>query len=480
MLAVAAVGMALTQKGGGSDIMPVPSPPGLGNTEPEAVTPERQPGRENIVSFAPVVDRVMDSVVGVHTSRLVKVPEPLRNLFGTPNGGIRQGLGSGVLVSRDGYILTNNHVTAGAQEVTVTVGKDRKEYKARKVGADPGTDLSVLKIEGHDLPAIPFADSQRARVGDVVLAVGNPFGLTQTVTMGIISGLRRGGMGIIDYENFIQTDASVNPGNSGGALVDMNGRLVGINTAIFSRSGGNQGIGFAIPADLAAHVLARIRENGRVERGYLGTLIQPVTKELAAVLRLPSTDGALVADVTDHSPAQENGLQPGDVITEIAGKHIQAPRDLRLAIGDLQPGSPVSLSYIREGKTHSIALRLGTTPPKEEESKGDEPPPVAERRSEPFLEGVRLSDVDDDFREILDLPSKIDGAVIIDIDPLSRAYRSGLRRGHVIVEVNRTPVHGAKELLKAGREGKSETPVLLRVWSGGQSQYLAIAPKDIE
>lgn len=285
------------------------------------VTTGGAPGLQT--TFAPIVEKVAPSVVSIHTSKSVRVPRGLRDFFGMPGPGMgretQRGLGSGVIVSEDGFILTNRHVIEAADEISVHLA-DHREFKAKKIGADPGTDIAVLKIEATGLPLLPFADSDKARVGDIVLAVGNPFGLAQTVTMGIISGLGRGGMGIVDYENFIQTDASINPGNSGGALVDLSGQLVGINTAIFSRNGGNEGIGFAVPSDLAQEVLNSIRKNGRVIRGYLGTVIQPVTPELATAFKLKETTGALVADVTPGSPADKAGIEHGDVILSLDGK----------------------------------------------------------------------------------------------------------------------------------------------------------------
>ncbi len=464
VLGLMAVCIAFSQKPGGDQSAP----------SPEA--PRRETA--GILSFAPVVEKVAPSVVSIHTSRTVKVPRMLRDFFGAPNSGVTQGLGSGVIVSRDGYILTNNHVTDGADGVFVTIGKDRKEYKAKKIGADPGTDLAVLKIEGNNFPAIPFADSDKVRVGDIVLAVGNPFGLTQTVTMGIISGLGRSGMGIIDYENFIQTDASVNPGNSGGALVDAEGRLIGINTAIFSRSGGNQGIGFAVPSNLAVQVLNSIRAKGRVERGYLGTVIQPVTREIAVVMKLKSASGALVSDVTPGSPAAKAGLAPGDVIVAVNGKGVDTPRELRLAIGSLAPGSKVKVKFVRDGEEKEVEATLGELPPTETRLAPEEgrPGPTPAPASS-FLDGVRLRDLLDEYREALGIPPSVKGAIIVEVDPDSVAYRAGLRQGHVIVEINRKPVGDAEQAQEVGGAVKKGDPVLLRVWSGGQSQYLAISPR---
>src|SRR5947209_18743452 len=280
-----------------------------------------------ITTFAPIVEKVAPSVVTVFTTETVsrtQAPFPfsddaLRQFFGgqlpqRQGKETLQGLGSGVIVSPDGYILTANHVVSGADEIMVGLGTDLRKFKAKKVGTDPGTDVALLKIDEKNLPAITFADSDKARAGDIVLAIGNPFGLRQTVTMGIISAVGRGGMGIVDYENFIQTDAAINMGNSGGALVDTQGRLLGINTAIFSRSGGNQGVGFAIPANLARDVMQSLREKGRVVRGYIGTSVQPLTPELAeAMKRKGQATGALVGEVVPKSPSEKAGMKTGDV-----------------------------------------------------------------------------------------------------------------------------------------------------------------------
>src|SRR5712691_10599080 len=290
---------------------------------------QSQQTREGIVTtFAPVVEKVAPSVVTVFSTQTVSrgqtafslSDDALRQLFGgrspqTQGKQTLQGLGSGVIVSADGYILTANHVVSGADEIMIGLGNDLRRFKAKKVGTDPGTDVALLKIDDNNLPAVTFADSDKARAGDIVLAIGNPFGLRQTVTMGIISAVGRGGIGIVDYENFIQTDAAINMGNSGGALVDAAGRLLGINTAIFSRSGGNQGIGFAIPANLARDVMQSLREKGRVVRGYIGASVQTLTPELAEAMKLKGQlTGALVSEVTPKSPSGKAGTKTGDVI----------------------------------------------------------------------------------------------------------------------------------------------------------------------
>ena len=444
--------------------------PAQAQTAPEPV------GALGLTTFAPVVEKVAPSVVSIHTSKTVRLPRGLREFFGMPGPGAgrerEQGLGSGVIVSEDGFILTNRHVIETADEISIHLA-DHREFKAKKVGADPGTDIAVLKIEAKGLPVIPFADSDKARVGDVVLAVGNPFGLTQTVTMGIISGLGRGGMGIVDYENFIQTDASINPGNSGGALVDLSGRLLGINTAIFSRSGGNQGIGFAVPSDLALEVFNSIRKNGRVIRGYLGTVIQPVTPELATAFNLKEATGALVADVSPGSPADKAGIQHGDVITFVDGKKVEGPRELRLKIGALPPGTKVTIKYLRNGQEKEVGILLGELPQREStiSNNGDSTPPPS------IFEGVRITDLDDEARQAIQAPHDLKGAVIAEIDPDSDAYRAGLRQGFVIEEIDRKPVKNAADAASISEGVKKDQPVLVRAWAGGQSRYFTLGGK---
>src|SRR5437899_6074417 len=305
-----------------------------------------------ITTFAPIVEKVAPSVVTVFTTQTVSRgltlfpfgDDTLRQFFGGQSPQRQgkqtlQGLGSGVIVSPDGYILTANHVVSGADEIMVGLGTELRKYNAKKVGTDPGTDVALLKIEEKNLPAMMFADSEKARAGDIVLAVGNPFGLRQTVTMGIISAVGRGGMGIVDYENFIQTDAAINMGNSGGALVDAAGRLLGINTAIFSRSGGNQGVGFAIPANLARDVMQSLREKGRVVRGYIGASVQTLTPEIDA-----------------DSPAAKAGLREGDVIQEVNKQPVKNAKDLVAISKRLKPDEKILIRVWSQGRSSFVAL----------------------------------------------------------------------------------------------------------------------------
>jgi serine protease Do len=453
-------------------------------------TASMQPGV--IATFAPIVEKVAPSVVTVFTTQTVSrtaAPFPLsddalRQFFGgqlpqRQGKQTLQGLGSGVIVSPDGYILTANHVVSGAEEIMVGLGTELRKYKAKKIGTDPGTDVALLKIDEQNLPAITFADSEKARAGDIVLAVGNPFGLRQTVTMGIISAVGRGGVGIVDYENFIQTDAAINMGNSGGALVDIKGQLLGINTAIFSRTGGNQGVGFAIPANLARDVMQSLREKGRVVRGYIGASVQPLTPELAEAMKLkgPLT-GALVGEVTPNTPSQKAGIKTGDVITAVKGKKINDARELRLMIGSMAPGTKVQIEVNREGQKKMFDVDLAEMPPgTTEEGPEASPEESAQPEKTTVFGGVAVVDITDDIRTALNLPRDVHGAVIAEVDADSPAGKAGLREGDVIQEVNKQPVKNAKDLVAVSKKLKPNEKILIRVYSQGRSGYVALEPK---
>ncbi len=455
-----------------------------------AQEPARAPQRTT-TTFAPIVEKVTPTVVTVFTTQSVSktaLPFPLsdealREFFGgqLPQKQGKQtleGLGSGVIVSADGYILTANHVVAKADEIMVGLGADLRKYKAKKVGTDPGTDVALLKIDEKNLPTIAFADSEKARAGDVVLALGNPFGLRQTVTMGIISAVGRGGMGIVDYENFIQTDAAINMGNSGGALVDTEGRLLGINTAIFTRSGGNQGIGFAIPANLARDVMHSLREKGRVVRGYIGTSVQTLTPELADAFKLKELTGALVGEVSPKSPAEKAGIKSGDVITSVNGKKIGDARELRLMIGSMSPGTKVQIGANRESQKKTFDVELAEMPASETTAAPEaSPEQEAEPEKSTVFGGVVIADITDDVRSALNFPKEIQGAVIVELDSASPAAQAGLRAGDVIQEINKESVKNAKDLVALSKKLKPNEKILMRVYSQGRSGYVALEPK---
>jgi serine protease Do len=459
--------------------------------EPARSVPSAPASRAGaIASYAPIVEQVNPSVVTVFTSKKMQQNALPSSLFGDPR--VRrffgdqfpgsdtpqklQGLGSGVIVSTDGFILTANHVVEGADEILIGLTTGTRKYHAQKIGGDLGTDIALLKVDGpKDLHAVEFADSDKARPGDIVLALGAPYGLQQTVTSGIISAVGRGGMGIVDYENFIQTDAAINMGNSGGALIDTQGRLVGINSAIFSRSGGNQGIGFAIPSNLARDVMQSLRQNGRVKRGYIGTAIQTLTPELADGLNLKEGWGALVGEVTPNSPADTAGIKSGDVITGVNGKRINDARELRLVIGSMPPGTEVKLGVNRDGVTKEMTLKLAEMPADQAEPTVPPARPDLSTNDKPVLfGGVAVADVDNDVRETLKLPKNVEGAVIVSIDPSSTPAAAGLRVGDVIRELNKQPVKNAKELAAITQKMKPHDNAVLRIWRDGHTGYVAI------
>lgn len=439
-------------------------------------------------SFAPMIKRVSPSVVNIYTTKTIRqtpMVSPLfddpffRQFFGVPFENVprerrEQALGSGVIISEDGYLLTNNHVVENADEIKVALADDKTVYDAKVVGTDPQTDIAVIKIAGKKLPAMVIGDSDTLEVGDTVLAIGNPFGVGQTVTMGIVSAKGRAGMGIVDYEDFIQTDAPINPGNSGGALVDVEGRLVGINTAIFSRSGGNNGVGFAVPINLARFVMERLVAEGKVTRGYLGVIIQPVTADLAKAFNLKETSGALVGQVTEGSPADKAGLKEGDVITRFNDKTVTDSRHLRLMVAQTPPGTEVELEVIRDGKTRNLTVKLGELPKEGLARAGGG---LQRGSSGDVLDGVTVDDLDGRTRRQFNIPNSVEGALVVNVDPDSPAAAAGLRPGDVIVEINRRPVANADDAIQMSRRIDGDT-VLLRVWSQGGSRYLVVKARS--
>jgi serine protease Do len=441
-------------------------------------------------SFSPIVKKVAPSVVNIYSTKTVRQNPGLapffddpffRQFFGVPFESIprerrERSLGSGVIVTEDGYILTNAHVVDGADEIKVALADDKTVYEAKVVGADPHTDVAVIKVEGRKFPAITVTDSDLVEVGDVVLAIGNPFGVGQTVTMGIVSAKGRAGMGIVDYEDFIQTDASINPGNSGGALVDAAGRLVGINQSIISRSGGNQGIGFSIPINLARYVMERLVTDGKVTRGYLGVLVQPVTPELAKEFNLPDNSGALIGEVTKDSPAEDAGLKEGDVIIQFNGRKVTDSRHLRLMASQTAPGTKVQVKFLRDGKEQQATVKLGELP-EGGLAKADTRPGGLRRSPQPdVLDGVTVDDLDARTRRQFNLPAQLQGAVVVEVDPASAAAAAGLRAGDVILEINRQRVTNADEAVRLSEQVKNNR-VLLRVWSQGGSRFLVVEAK---
>ncbi len=433
-------------------------------------------------SYAPVVETVIPAVVTIRADlRARAMPSALpfgddpffRDFFGDrfprgeqPQAPRSQGLGSGVIVSDDGYILTNHHVIDGADRVTVEL-TDRRTFTATVVGSDGPSDLAVLKVDAKNLPTVALGNSDSVRVGDVVLAVGNPMGVGQTVTMGIVSAKGRAtGLGDGSFEDFIQTDAPINRGNSGGALVNTSGQLVGINSQILSPSGGNIGIGFAIPVNMVEHVMNALISDGRVHRGLLGVTVQPLTSDLARSLGLESARGALISSVREDGPADEAGLERGDVVTALEGEAIDDSNDLRNRIAAAKPGSRVTLTVMRDGAEKKIVATLEELPSSSEQDAGAS---AGERGAL----GLQVQPVPADRARALGLESGV-GLLVAGVTPGSPAADAGLRSGDVIEEVDRAPVRSASSLREAVTAAAGK-PVLVLVRRDDQSLYLTLS-----
>ncbi|RPJ82487.1 MAG: Do family serine endopeptidase, partial [Acidobacteria bacterium] len=355
-------------------------------------------------------------------------------------------------------------------EVLVLFGKN-EEYKAKILGTDPQTDIAVLKVDkAKNLKPITLGDSSKVRIGEFVLAIGNPFGVGRTVTMGIISATGRGELGITGYDDFIQTDAAINPGNSGGALVSPDGRLVGINTAILSRSAGNVGIGFAVPVNMARNVMDQIVKQGKVVRGFMGVNIQDLTPAIRSAFRLSQDQGALISGVEEGGPADSAGLERGDVVLSLNGQPVQDSRDLRFKIASLRPGSTARLQVLREGQRREINVQLGERP----ESEADSPVSPEEPESSSSALGIQVQDLTQEIRQQLQLEPGTQGALVAAVQPGSPAAEAGLTRGDVIQEVNRKPVRRVQELRQALSSAGKDQPVLLLINRLGSTTYVAI------
>ena len=440
--------------------------------------------------FAPVAKRALPAVVNIASSKIVRSPDQglaspffgdpfFRQFFGdgfshqlqAPRKELEHSLGSGVIVNPDGYVLTNSHVVSGAQDIKVSLS-DNREFKGRLIGSDAKTDVAVIKIDGRNLPALALGDSSKVQVGDFALAVGNPFGVGETMTMGIISATGRGGFGIEDYEDFLQTDAAINPGNSGGALIDVRGELVGLNTAIVSGgSGGNQGVGFAVPVNMARSVMEQIMQHGKVIRGSMGVLIQPVTAELAQSFGLTgSPRGALVANITPGSPAEQAGIKRGDIILELNGQPVSDSRDLTLKVSMMAPGTQIKVKIFRQGNEMEIPLTLaelpGSPPSSSAASSGNAGPAL----------GLSVEQLTPEIARQFGLPAQTAGVVVTGVDPTSPAAEADVQRGDVIQEVNRKPVATPQQYRASIHEAAGK-PVLLLIDRGGNHLFVAVEPK---
>ena len=429
-----------------------------------------------VTSYAPVIKKVAPSVVNIYSTVNVPVSpfmnDPyFRRFFRNPRGnGDRQftrpetSLGSGVIVTPNGYILTANHVVDGADKIKVAMGNNaNKQFTATVVGADPVTDVAVLKIDTNNLPAVTLGDSDQVEVGDVVLAVGNPFGVGQSVTMGIVSALGRRSPEAQGYviQNFIQTDAAINPGNSGGALVDAEGRLIGINTMIESSSMGNEGVGFAVPANLARNVMERIITGGKVTRGYLGVKMQDLTPDLAQQFKLSTQSGVLVDDVMTNGPAGKAGIKSGDVILSFNGKKVEDGHALQLAISERSPGSAATVILIRDGTEKTVTVKLESLPVELTQSGNGQSHSASSDAD--ALDGVKVVDLNQDLRQKNQIPADTKGAFVSDVQEDSNAAAAGLEQNDVIVEINRRAVAGADDAVNLSKQATGRR-ILVKVW----------------
>ena len=449
---------------GTNQLTPVAFPQDIPSSDPDG-SPQPLP------SLADMLERVNPAVVNIATRSVVRESNRLledpffRRFFNVPKSRQRyrrtQSAGSGVVIdAAAGYIVTNAHVVKNADEISIGVS-DGRTLEAALIGIDPEVDLALLQVPAEDLIDIDYADSARLRVGDFVVAIGNPFGLNQTVTSGIISALGRSGLGIEGYEDFIQTDASINPGNSGGALVDLHGRLVGINTAIFAPSGGNIGIGFAIPANMVSAVAAQLIAKGEINRGFVGAIVQPLNRELAKAFGVISGEGVpqgvVVVDVQGGSSAEQAGLEPGDVITQMRGNSIVNVADFSAQTAVMFIGDEVDVRYVRQGEKRQTMMRIVA----------DQQQAIAGKSLAPRLRGVQLQNLREDGEL---LPGA--GVVVAEIDRRSPAYSFGLRTGDVIVAANRVVIEDIAGLREAVRRDARQ--LLLRIFRNGRFYYVVI------
>ncbi len=440
-------------------------------------------------SYADLVDRVAPAVVTIRSARRVRAPQQFnffddpffRQFFGdrgrnmprqNPQQQEEHALGSGVIINADGRILTNHHVVDGAEKISVEL-TDRRSFEAKLIGSDAPSDLALLKIEATNLPVLPLGDSDKVRVGDICLAVGNPLGIGETVTAGIVSAKGRAtGLSDGSFEDFLQTDAAINQGNSGGALVNTYGELIGINSQIVSPSGGNIGIGFAIPSNMARNVMEQLSNGGKVRRSKLGVGIQEITSDLAKSLNLKEVRGVLVNSVEPNGPAEKAGIHPGDVITAVNGLRVDNSNALRNHIAAIAPGTEVTLDVLRDGATQKIRARLIELPSEKDSAEPVEP--GSESRHDQL--GITVEGLTSESSRQLKIPAGTSGVVITEVDPSGPAAEAGLEANDVILEVNRQPVKSGTELRTAVR-ASAPRPALLLVMRAGRKIFLAVQPR---
>jgi serine protease Do len=427
-------------------------------------------------ALAAIAEKANPAVVTIKSKQKVRYQriDPFAQFFGMPGGNrteerVREGLGSGVIVSKDGYILTNNHVVDGADELLIGMLDSDIELEAKVVGADPQTDIAVLKVESKDLPTLSLGDSDQLRVGEIVIAVGSPLdaGLAHTVTMGIVSARGRANLQLAEYEDFIQTDAAINPGNSGGALVNLNGELIGINTAIASRSGGYQGIGFSIPINMARNVMEQLIKYGKVTRGYIGVYMQDINPKMAEALDLSSSDGVIVAQVEPNSPASRAGMKEGDIIREFDGKKVKNSLELKNRVAAAKPGAKAKVMVLRDGDSKNLTLVL--------DERGGENSGATSTDSNSLSDQLKFDykTLNSELSRQYQVKSDVEGVVITSIDARSSAYRNGLREGDVILSVNKKKVEDVASFEKEIKKYKEGDAVIFRIIRQNVSLYFA-------
>ena len=434
--------------------------------------------------FSDIVKVVSPAVVNISSIKTLKhQPTPFDEFFDFlypfPDGGLKkwkeQSLGSGVIASSDGYIITNYHVVEQSDDIKVILF-DKRSFRAKVIGSDPKTDLAVIRINAKDLPVIPWGDSDKLQVGEFVLAIGNPFALSHTVTMGIVSAVGRMDVGIADYENFIQTDAAINPGNSGGPLVNIKGELIGINTAIFSKTGGYQGIGFAVPSNMVRLVMDQLLKKGKVVRGWIGVTIQELTPELAQKFGLKLSEGALVSDVAQGSPAQGAGIIRGDIILEFAGKKVADVGVLRNMVAQSRIGDQVGIKLLRRDKMLATVVNIVELPADVADMNTGAISSKQES-NENALSGMAATDITRTIMKQLGIENDEKGVVVVKIEPDSPAEEAGLKKGDVVLEVDRQKIANLNEFNKAAAKVSPSDTVLLFVDRGGKKFYVALSPQ---
>lgn len=413
-----------------------------------------------IFSYHNAIKDIKKSVVNIATTKKSKQNDQLNELmqnpffkefFGNRLPDLKQqerkshSLGSGVIISANGYIVTNNHVVEGADEIIITLPDDEKEYKAKIIGEDPKTDLAVIKIEAKELQVAKFGDSSNLLEGDIVFAIGNPFGVGETITQGIISALNKNNVGLNQYENFIQTDASINPGNSGGALVDSRGALIGINSAILSKTGGNNGIGFAIPSNMVQKIASSLVESGKIERGFMGVSIADLTNDLKELYE--SKQGALILMIEKNSPAEKGGIQVSDLILEVDGVKIKNANDLKNTVANIAPEKTIAITYERDKKVKTTKIKLARMDP--------EQVVASEGKAISPIEGLNLIEINDKTRTQYQIQKEVEGLLVLEVKEDSKAEKIGFREGDIIIQVEQISVTSLKDLNTALKEHKN-------------------------